>query len=139
MLKTLRRICLWLIGCPERIKLTICRRYLDANGYYIGELYDSRGVLLGASLDNYEYADSYLTAMHVEILDTRNDFLQPMLNYTVRVGGLCPGDHKRVQDYVAGLDRWCYVVFDIRNRFIEDVPDSLHSGDSHSAWDSEHA
>lgn len=121
MFKMLKRICLKLIGRPERIKLTICRRYLDANGYYIGELYDSRGVLLGASLDNYAYDDSMLGACHVIRLDAVNDFLQPMLSGTVRVGGLCPGDHKRVQSYVAELDRWCYLVFDIQNRFIEDV------------------
>ena len=126
MFKTLKRICLKLIGRPERIKLTICRRYLDANGYYIGELYDSRGVLLGASLDNLPFYYEYMSAYSQPIVDTVNDFLQPMLPGTVRVGGLCPGDHKRVQSYVAGLDRLCYVVFDIQNRFIEYVPIPLY-------------
>jgi hypothetical protein len=108
------------------VKLAIVRRYCDANGSYVGELYmeqEFAGVssyqMVGASLDTLPYGISRDDAIGDE-LDARNDFLAPMPPMTVRVGALDPDDNDRVRAMVARLPRRGMSLV-VQNRFIEHV------------------
>jgi hypothetical protein len=108
------------------VRLAIVRRYTDANGSFVGELYLERsgkeGVpyeMIGASLDTLPF-DSQ-NATDVFALDTWNDFLEPMPPMTLRVGTLCtPADNAAMQKMVRGLPRRNMTLV-IQNRFIEAI------------------
>jgi hypothetical protein len=107
------------------VKLAIVRRYPDANGNYIGELYlldqNVRGhdvyMMIGASLDNLplEYKGGRLWNV-----DTENDFLAYLPPNTLRVGALEPLDNEYVQRRIAHLPYWNRKII-IQNRFIETI------------------
>lgn len=118
----------WLRGLmPGRpLCLAIVRRYADANGAYVGELYMEYIVcgmsgyrMIGYSLDTLPFtlAPCQRLGHH---LDIRNDFLAPMPRWTVRVGALEPEDNDSVRRMVARLPRRRLIVT-IQNRFIEQV------------------
>lgn len=109
------------------VRLAIVRRYADANGSYVGELYleqEHKGIrsynMIGASLDtlplDWKDAPEWVTFG----LDTRNDFLVPPTVAMVRVGALDPKDNDRVHKMVAKLPRRNMTLV-IQNRFIERV------------------
>jgi hypothetical protein len=108
------------------VRLAIVRRYADANGSYVGELYmeqEHRGVssycMIGASLDTLPF--DYPLPCNVGIsLDTDNDFLAPMPRDTFRVGALDPAENDKVRCMVAGLPRRNMTLV-VQNRFIEHV------------------
>jgi hypothetical protein len=107
------------------VKLAIVRRYTDANGNYIGELYllDERVkghdvyMMIGASLDNLplEYEGGRLWS-----IDTENDFLAYLRPNTIRVGALNPLDNEYVQHRVARMPYWKREIV-VQNRFIETI------------------
>jgi hypothetical protein len=106
------------------VRLAIVRRYCDANGSYVGELYleqEQHGIssyrMIGASLDTL-HLDCVL--LKVPVVDTRNDFLVPMPPGVVRVGALEPADNDRVRRMVASLPRR-NMTLTIKNGFIEHV------------------
>lgn len=104
------------------VRLVVVRRYQDANGSYVGELYmdTERGCeMIGASLDNLpvEMEDLHATP---DLLDTEHDFLDPFPAPQIRVGSLTPEDNDRVRHMVGKLPRGRMTV-SVRNRFIEPV------------------
>lgn len=110
----------------QPIRLAIVRRYQDANGSYVGELYLHETVkrqhdtlegyvMIGASLDTLPY-DAQEGGRFS--LDTRNDFLVPMLPDVLRVGSLVPQDNDAVRRRVSRMPRR-RVRLTIHNRFIE--------------------
>jgi hypothetical protein len=108
----------------EPIRLAIVRRYCDANGSYVGELYlgqkTAAGIgyqMVGMSLDTLPYS-VILDDRIGDELDTRHDFLAPMPPMTVRVGAMDPRDNDRVRTMVARLPRQS-MTLSIQNRFIE--------------------
>jgi hypothetical protein len=107
------------------VHLAIVRRYADANGNYVGELYveqTHRAVssygMVGASLDSL--ALDFKQESMVWGLDTRNDFLAPLPRSTVRVGAFDPRDNDSVRKMVAALPRH-RIKLVVQNRFIEHV------------------
>lgn len=106
--------------------LAIVRRYTDANGAYVGELYllgTFCGVLgynqIGMSLDTLPFDCSLGVAQFK--LDTKGDFLQPMPENTVRVGAQDPRDTPAVREHVGRLSRRAKIQLIIQNRFVEHV------------------
>jgi hypothetical protein len=129
----LNRIATWLRGLFSRkpISLVIVRRYADANGNYVGELYMQgtfSGVasyrMIGVSLDSLPLNVADLMGNECfavgGMLDTANDFLVHMPNKTIRVGALDPKDNDNVRRMVAKLPRR-NMTMTIQNRFIEHV------------------
>lgn len=123
----------FIVGLFSRrpVRLAIVRRYADANGSYVGELYMERvrnGVSsyewVGASLDTLPLetiAMSNGSSMMVgDLVDTRHDFLDPMPVMTIRVGAVDPQDNDRVRQMVARLPKGNMTLI-IQNRFIEHV------------------
>jgi hypothetical protein len=112
--------------CNRRVvRLAIVRRYADANGSYVGELYAERKgknftgyEMIGASLDTLPFDIQNET--DVFALDTRNDFLKPMPPMTIRVGALNPKDNDDVRTTVRKLRRRGMILM-IQNGFIEHV------------------
>lgn len=110
------------------IRLAIVRKYQDANGAYIGELYLHETVkrqhdtlegyvMIGASLDTLPY-DAQDGGRFM--LDTRNDFLAPMMPNVLRVGSLMPEDNEAVKRRVSRMPRR-RIRLTLQNRFIEAV------------------
>ena len=108
------------------VRLAIVRRYADANGSYVGELYlegTLAGVsayrLVGASLDTLPLI---LDGIQTDVfaLDTHNDFLAVMPPMTVRVGANEPKDNETVKKMIRRLPRHSMTLI-VQNRFIEHV------------------
>lgn len=111
------------------VRLAIVRRYEDANGNYVGELYLEQVIsrkhdelkgytMIGASLDNLELMADGKIFRGVDILDVHNDFLAPMLTPAVRVGALDPKSNDAVRQRIAQLPRRNMTIV-INNGFIE--------------------
>jgi hypothetical protein len=107
--------------------LAIVRRYTDANGSFVGELYllgTFAGVLgfqqIGMSLDTLPFDAKDVTAFD---LDTEHDFLFPMPEGCVRVGAQDPKDTNAVKKHVAKLATEGRIALQVQNRFVEHVMD----------------
>jgi hypothetical protein len=120
----------WLRGLFDSspIHLAIARRYQDANGHYIGELYmysTFAGVgtyrLVGCSLDSLALD---LTSLSLgdepDTLDLEHDFLAPMAANTLRVGAAEPEDNEAVRKMIGKLPRR-NIRLVIQNRSIERI------------------
>ena len=116
----------WLrsLFAPRPARLAIVRRYCDANGSYVGELYlegEFAGVsayrMVGVSLDTLPLD---IKTSELFDLDTRRDFLAPMTRHCVRVGAIDPRENDAVRAMVAKLPRHG-MRLDIRNGFIEHI------------------
>lgn len=107
----------------HKIELTIVRRYVDAQGNYIGELYEGQGRqshMIGVSCDNFPLdADMSPIEGRVNVCYSKS-FLEPMPASTLRVGAWEPTDNERVQAYV-GKRRLNIVHIGVMNRFVEHV------------------
>ncbi len=128
MENVLKRFLLWLGWLCDfsPVKLAVVRRYRDANGHNVGELYLFEPAMpgrraafnmIGASLDNlpFDYAGGRMWR-----LDTKHDFLAPMPPDTIRVGAVEPQDNDAVCRRVNRLPRWNMTVI-LQNRFVEYV------------------
>lgn len=110
------------------VRLTLVRRYADANGHYVGELYKYdtfAGVgsyrMIGCSLDAFPLALGSLSLFdEPDALDIEHDFLAPMLPNTFRVGAIEPQDNESVRQMIGELPRWNIRIV-IQNKFIEHV------------------
>lgn len=109
------------------VLLAIARKYTDANGSYVGELYmhgTFAGVdayrMIGVSLDNLPLdCDVALPQLNC-VLDTQNDFLAALPEKHIRVGALDPAANDSVRTLIARLPQKRMSVL-IQNRFIEHV------------------
>lgn len=99
----------------DTFDVTVVRRYVDAQGHYIGELYDG-GKMIGYSCDNL----SLVGPLSKATLCWSKSFLDILPPNTIRVGALEPRDNANVQAYVA-IRRWLPFRVTILNRFVEHV------------------
>lgn len=120
----------WLGGLFDSapVHLAIVRRYADANGHYVGELYcygTFAGVgtyrMIGCSLDNFPLELGSLSlGDEPGALDLLHDFLAPMAANTFRVGAPEPKDNEQVRRMIGNMNRR-NIRLVIQNRFIEHV------------------
>jgi hypothetical protein len=110
------------------VHLAIVRRYADANGAYVGELFmygtfAGTGCyrLVGCSLDTLPLdLGSLSLGDEPGTLDLLHDFLAPMAANTLRVGAAEPKDNEAVRKMIGRLPRR-NVRLVIQNRFIERI------------------
>lgn len=112
----------WLRGLFNHtpVVLTIVRRYQDAQGQNVGELYRN-GVCIGYSLDSFPL--SAITLWDNERLyafDLKHDFLAPMQPNRIRVGAMEPEHNDSVRKMIARIPRK-NIHASFQNRFIERV------------------
>lgn len=105
--------------------MAIVRRYADANGSFVGELYllgTFAGVLgysmIGVSLDTLPFNVNEVMRFDLDVV---NDFLVPMPEGCVRVGAQDPRDNDAVRLTVARLAREGRIALQVQNRFVEHV------------------
>jgi len=114
--------------CRSLVHLVVVRRYRDANGHNVGELYmygivNSKGTfrLVGCSLDSLPLDLTFLSlGGEPGALDLDHDFLAPMPPGRLRVGAAEPADNDAVRRMVGRLPRRRTRVT-VQNRFIEHV------------------
>lgn len=113
------------------VHLAIVRRYRDANGHYVGELYmygTFAGIgsyrMVGCSLDSFPFdLGSLSLGDEPNALDLANDFLAPLPPNTFRVGAAEPRNNDAVRKMIARLPRRSIRLV-IQNKFIEHVLES---------------
>jgi|ERR1019366_4445098 hypothetical protein len=117
----------WLRGLFDHrlVMLTIVRRYRDAQGHNVGELYrydTFAGVgayrLIGCSLDSFPLELGSLSIN--DTIDLTHDFLAPMDANTLRVGAAVPADNDAVRRMIAYIPRK-NIRLSISNRFVEHI------------------
>lgn len=120
--------CTWLRGLFDHspARFTIVRRYQDAQGHHVGELYfysiivgKSAYRLIGCSLDSFPVDMTFCEDVGAH-LDLAHDFLAPMQQNTLRVGAVVPGDNDSVRNMIMCIPR-CNIRVSFQNRFIERV------------------
>src|ERR1017187_10350294 len=123
----LTRLYIWAINLfnYEPVYLAIVRRYTDANGSYVGELYKRYNAgpgntgmysLIGCSLDSLPLnMTTYSFEYDPGILDLGHDFLAPMAANTLRVGSATPSDNDIVRRVIRDIPRR-NIRLDIQNR-----------------------
>ena len=114
--------------------LAIVRRYTDANGSFVGELYllgtflgALQYTMIGVSLDTLPFE---LHELYSPRLDLKQDFLAPMPVGYVRVGALDPRDNDAVRVAVRKLVQAGTIHLKIQNRFVEHVMSQPGKGDA---------
>lgn len=108
----------------EVFHLTVVRRYVDAQGNYIGELYEEIGPytsrMIGMSCDNWPLdADISPIPLYPKVCYTKS-FLDALPKNTLRVGAMAPQDNVDVQAYV-GCRRFLPLRVTVLNRFVEHI------------------
>lgn len=114
-----------IVGTKKTYSMAIVRRYCDANGSFVGELYllgTFMGVLgyqmIGMSLDTLPFDAKELREFN---LDVDHDFLAPMPEGCVRVGSQDPRDTDAVRASVRKLAKEGKIALQVQNRFVEHV------------------
>ena len=113
----------WLRGLLDRTpcNLDIVRRYQDAQGHNVGELYRD-GVCIGYSLDSFPL-DTVSLLLQYDTLDLEHEFLVPMLPNRIRVGSMEPTHNDAVREMIARIPRK-NIRITFQNRFVEHVLDT---------------
>lgn len=106
------------------LRLTVVRRYPDANDNLVGELYalrDGQYTLIGVSLDSLP-RDSKLVRWPEtsHVLDTGHVFTDPMPSNRLRVGHSDPALNDGVRRMVGDTPRRNISIV-VQNRFIEHI------------------
>ena len=110
------------------VHLAIVRRYRDANGHNVGELYKYdtfAGIgsyrMIGCSLDSLPLEMGSLSlGDEPGTLDLLHDFLATMAPNTLRVGAVEPQDNERTKRMIARIPRR-NIRLVIQNKFIEHI------------------
>ena len=110
----------WLRGLfnHEPVTLTIVRRYQDACGQNVGELYRN-GVCIGYSLDSFPL-DIVSLLPQYDTFDLEHEFLAPMVADRIRVGSMVPADNDSVRAMISRIPRKNIRVA-FQNHFVEHV------------------
>jgi hypothetical protein len=126
----LTKFYIWLRGLFDTrpVHLAIVRRYADANGSFVGELYKYdtfAGIgsyrLVGCSLDTLPFDLGYLSlADEPGTLDLEHDFLAPIAANTLRVGAAEPENNENVREMIGELPHRNIRLI-IQNRFVEHI------------------
>lgn len=108
----------------EPVQLVVVRRYIDAQGRFIGELYMGEGrpaVQIGMSCDTMPFtAGDDKPPKTLFRLEFNGDFLSPMGPDGLRVGAQAPAENEAVRQIVS-LRRYCKLSVRVLNRFIEHI------------------
>lgn len=108
----------------ETVNLTVVRRYTDARGRFIGELYMGEGrpaVQIGMSCDTMPFSAGDDNPPQTPFrLEFNGDFLSPMDAGGLRVGAQEPAHNEAVRQIVSKR-RYCKLSVRVFNRFIEHV------------------
>jgi hypothetical protein len=103
--------------------LTVVRRYVDAQGNYIGELYegtDRDAKMIGASCDNWPLnADQCPLPANPRVC-WKEQFTATLPANTLRVGAWEAIDNAKVQAHIS-IRRFCILRVAVLNRFVERV------------------
>ena len=129
MLSFLKAIVYFLCHPFDIVNLTVVRRYIDAQGHFIGELYEGDGrdaKMIGASCDNWSLDADVKPLIGLPRICWRKSFLDPLPVNTLRVGALEPRDNAAVQAYIA-TRQFAVIRVAVLNRFIEFVFDKKDS------------
>ena len=119
MLTFLKAIGYFLMHPCTPFNITVVRRYADAQGHFIGELYQDER-MIGASCDNWPLnADTAALPSRPRVCYSKS-FLDPLPANTLRVGAFEPSLNKIVQEHVA-LRRFLPLRVTVRTRFVEHV------------------
>lgn len=106
------------------LRLTVVRRYPDANDNYLGELYalqDGQYNLIGVSLDSLPLSTKAVEWPETRrVIDTEHVFTDPMPTNKLRVGHSDPTLNDGVRRMVAETPRRNVTVV-VQNRFIEHI------------------
>lgn len=122
MISTIKAF-LFALAHRRPLQFVVIRRYADAKGHFIGELYVD-GKMAGMSCDSLPLGygampDGVLLELHTR-LDCASEFTDPMLPNAIRVGGNTPEETIAAR-YDMQIRRYCKVQWQICNRFIEHV------------------
>lgn len=123
MLSLVKAIAYFICHPFDVVTLTIVRRYVDAQGHYIGELYEGdkhEAKMIGVSCDNWPLNVGETGLIGAYTLCYSLSFLDPMPANTIRVGSLEPTDNATIRAYIS-KKRFCHKTIIVRNRFIEYV------------------
>lgn len=128
-MKTILGLLQWVKGLfgPKKVhSMAIVRRYTDANGAFVGELYllgSFAGILgyqqVGMSLDTLPF--DCQNGVPPFDLDVENDFLKPMPEGCVRVGAQRPEDNEAVRASIQRIAKGSRITLQVQNRFVEHV------------------
>lgn len=103
------------------ILVEIVRKYTDANGAYIGEMYVCHSAneteFIGVTLDTFPLACKRLTGVYPDLY---NDFLVPIPDDVFRVGAMHPEDYAKTVRRAKAFN-WKNAHIVISNRFIEEI------------------
>src|ERR1019366_10750197 len=119
MLSFLRAIVYVALHPFDVFSVTVVRRYVDAQGHYIGELYEGssrEARMIGASCDN---GPLDCNGRDYRLCCSKS-FLDHLPPNTLRVGAMLPKDNAMVQAYVSAR-RWLPLRVTVLNRFVEHV------------------
>lgn len=123
MIEFIKAIWYTIIHPFDVLHLTVVRRYVDAQGNFIGELYDGNtpnAKMIGATCDNWPLNADTCPLPGAPRLCWRMSFLEPLPANTLRVGSFVPADNARAQEYIARR-RFCKIRVTVLNRFVERV------------------
>jgi|ERR1019366_5139340 hypothetical protein len=123
MLSFLRAIVYVALHPFDVFSVTVVRRYVDAQGHYIGELYEGNSRearMIGASCDNWPLDAETKPLPMMPTICYSKSFLEPLPPNTLRVGAMLPKDNAMVQAYVSAR-RWLPLRVTVLNRFVEHV------------------
>jgi hypothetical protein len=136
----------WLINIfnYEPVHLAIVRRYQDAQGHNVGELYlygVFAGVgscrMIGCSLDSLPLDLTALSLLdEPDALDLEHDFLAPMAVNTLRVGAAEPKDNDAIRNIIRRIPRRNIRIV-LQNRFVEHILERKQALNELQAWDEE--
>lgn len=103
------------------VLMTVIRRYLDAKGNYIGELYlhetGKPAHMIGMTCDTFPLGAEFVLN---PIIDTDHDFLDPMPMMRMRVGSMTPDENDRIRGMIAWF-KFKDVRVNVQNRFCETI------------------
>jgi hypothetical protein len=129
MLTLVKSIAYFIAHPFDTFHVTIVRRYADAQGHFIGELYQDER-MIGASCDNWPLNADVATLPSSPRVCWRKSFLEPLPSNTLRVGAFEPSLNAIVQEYVA-MRRWLPLRVTVCNRFVEHVLASMTCGNEY--------
>ena len=118
---SIRRLWRWLTDFRP-VRLAVVRKYRDANGYNVGELYlydpgQNAYLMVGASLDTWPLD---VAVVDEPAMDTERSFLDPMPPLTLRVGSQTPSMNELVKSTFRHTPRRNMSVA-VQNRFVEHI------------------
>lgn len=125
----LSRIAAFAYACynTSPVVMTVIRRYIDAKGNYIGELYlhemGKPACMIGMTCDTFPFEVEYVLG---PIIDTDHEFTDPMPMMRMRVGAMTPDENDRIREQISWF-KYKDVRVNVQNHFCETVLEGRHN------------